>query len=78
MNGDDLAYHRDMTQPVTQAQSAQEARPVPPRHVAPVAAIVMIAVAALIWAFGTGRYDREPAGLAPLPECAPPKQDIRI
>ena len=67
-----------MTQPMTQAQSAQEARPVPPRHVAPVVAIVMIAVAALIWAFGTGRYEREPAGLAPLPECSPPKQNITI
>jgi hypothetical protein len=63
---------------VTQPESAQETRPVPPRHVAPIAAIVMIAVAALIWVFGTGRYERDPAEMAPLPECSPPRQNITI
>lgn len=47
-------------------------------RVAPIAAIVMIAIAALIWTFGTGRYERQPADLTPLPECAPPRQDITI
>jgi len=47
-------------------------------RVAPIAAIVMIAVAALIWFFGTARADREEGSSLPLPECAPPRQNITI
>ena len=46
-------------------------------RVAPIAAIVMIAIAALIWTFGTARRDADPAA-GPLPECAPPRQNITI
>ena len=39
--------------------------------VAPVATVLMIVVAALIWSYGSPRTDDRPAG--PLPECAPPR-----
>ena len=41
--------------------------------VAPVATILMIVVAALIWSYGSPRTDDGPAG--PLPECAPPRSE---
>jgi hypothetical protein len=45
-------------------------------RVAPVAAVVMIVIAALIWNFGSPRTD---ASMAPLPECSPPRnQNITI
>ena len=37
--------------------------------VAPIAAVVMIVIAALIWTFGSPRADD---AVAPLPECSPP------
>ena len=40
--------------------------------VAPVATILMIVVAALIWSYGSPRTDNRPAA-GPLPECAPPR-----
>ncbi len=44
--------------------------------VAPVAAVVMIVIAALIWIYGSPRTD---STLAPLPECSPPRsQNITI
>jgi hypothetical protein len=44
--------------------------------VAPIAAVVMIAIAALIWTYGSPRTDPT---LAPLPECSPPRnQNITI
>ena len=44
--------------------------------VAPIAAVVMIAIAALIWTYGSPRSD--PA-FGPLPECSPPRsQNITI
>jgi hypothetical protein len=39
--------------------------------VAPIATILMIVIAALIWSYGSPRTDSRPAG--PLPECAPPR-----
>lgn len=44
-------------------------------RVAPIAAIVMIVIAALIWTFGSP-YPSEDR--APLPECSPPRQNITI
>lgn len=39
--------------------------------VAPVATILMIVIAALIWSYGSPRTVDRPVG--PLPECAPPR-----
>jgi hypothetical protein len=45
-------------------------------YVAPIAAVVMIVIAALIWTYGSPRS--EPA-TGPLPECSPPRnQNITI
>jgi len=45
--------------------------------VAPVAAVMMIVVAALIWHFGSPRMSDDL--MAPLPECSPPRnQNITI
>jgi hypothetical protein len=41
--------------------------------VAPIATILMIVAAALIWSYGSPRMDNRPAG--PLPECAPPRSE---
>ena len=44
--------------------------------VAPIAAVVMIAIAVLIWTYGSPRADPE---FGPLPECSPPRnQNITI
>jgi hypothetical protein len=43
------------------------------RLIGPVATILMIVIAALIWSFGSPRTDNGPAG--PLPECAPPRSE---
>jgi len=44
--------------------------------VAPIAAVVMIAIALLIWTYGSPRTDPT---FAPLPECSPPRnQNITI
>jgi len=44
--------------------------------VAPIAAVVMIAIAVLIWTYGSPRSD---ADSGPLPECSPPQtQHITI
>ena len=44
--------------------------------VAPIAVVVMIAIAALIWTYGSPRTD---STFAPLPECSPPRnQNITI
>ena len=44
--------------------------------VAPIAAVVMIAIAVLIWTYGSPRSD---ADSGPLPECSPPRnQNITI
>jgi hypothetical protein len=40
--------------------------------IAPIAALVMIVVAALIWTFGGPRAE----STAPLPECAPPRGEM--
>ena len=44
-------------------------------RVAPIAAIVMVVIAALIWTFGSP-YPNEDR--TPLPECSPPRQNITI
>ncbi len=41
--------------------------------VAPIAAVLMIVVAVLIWHFGSPRMTDDPT--APLPECSPPKSE---
>jgi hypothetical protein len=44
--------------------------------VAPIAAFMMIVIAALIWTYGSPRAESQ---LAPLPECSPPRsQNITI
>jgi hypothetical protein len=44
--------------------------------VAPIAALAMIVIAALIWTYGSPRADPT---FAPLPECSPPRsQNITI
>ena len=41
--------------------------------VAPIAAVLMVVIAALIWTFGSPHAD---SVNAPLPECAPPKGEM--
>jgi hypothetical protein len=51
----------------------QEADRILRNVIAPIAALVMIVVAALIWTFGSPRAE---STTAPLPECAPPRGEM--